>query len=39
MISDRDTALPRHLVDLPTSCLVLDRGKPARNIVLMADAV
>ena len=39
MISDRDTALPRRLADLPTPCLVLDRSKLARNIALMADAV
>jgi D-serine deaminase-like pyridoxal phosphate-dependent protein len=34
-----DPNSPRRLADLPTPCLVLDRGKLARNIALMAEAV
>lgn len=34
-----DRPSPRRLADLPTPCLVLDRGKLVRNIALMAEAV
>ena len=36
---DPTTAAPRRLADLPTPCLVLDRGKLARNLAIMAEAV
>jgi len=38
MTHDQD-ALPQRLGDLQTPCLVLDRGKLARNIAVMARAV
>ena len=36
---DPNMSTPRRLADLPTPCLVLDRGKLARNIATMAEAV
>lgn len=36
---EANTAPPHRLADLPTPCLILDRGKLARNIRAMAAAV
>src|SRR5260221_9883811 len=36
---DPNISIPRRLADLPTPCLVLDRGKLAHNIAAMAEAV
>src|SRR5260370_40969517 len=39
MSLDQSTSPPRRLAELPTPCLVLDRGKLARNLATMAEAV
>jgi D-serine deaminase-like pyridoxal phosphate-dependent protein len=39
MTTTTNGALPRRLADLATPCLVLDRGKLARNLAIMAAAV
>src|SRR5260221_9772441 len=39
MSLDQSIPTPRRLADLPTPCLVLDRGKLARNLATMAEAV
>ncbi|HEX3501255.1 MAG TPA: alanine racemase [Stellaceae bacterium] len=39
MTPEPASAPPRRLVDLPTPCLVLDRGKLGQNLAAMAQAV
>src|SRR5258708_23443490 len=36
---DPNISIPHRLAELPTPCLVLDRGKLARNLATMAEAV